>query len=73
VKSGNAFYNSVKNLLSSSLLPQNIKINIYRTKIFPFILYGCKTWSLILGRVFENRELDKIFGPKRDKAKREWR
>jgi hypothetical protein len=35
------------------------------------MLYGCKTWSLTLGeehklRVFENRMLRKIFGPKRE-------
>ena len=35
------------------------------------MLYGCKTWSLILReesrlRVFENRILRRIFGPKRD-------
>ena len=56
---------------SSSLLSKNLKIKIYRTIIFPVVLYGCKTWSLTLRekhrlRVFENRVLRKIFGPKRD-------
>jgi len=46
LKSGN----SVQNLLSSSLLSQNIKINIYRTVILPFVLYGCETWSVTWGR-----------------------
>jgi hypothetical protein len=37
----------------------------------PVVLYGCETWSLTLReehrlRVFENRMLRKIFGPKRD-------
>jgi hypothetical protein len=37
------------------------------------ILYGCETWSLTLKeehrlRVFENRVLRKIFGPKRDEV-----
>jgi hypothetical protein len=37
------------------------------------IRYGCETWSLILWeehrlRVFENRVLRRIFGPKRDKV-----
>jgi hypothetical protein len=37
----------------------------------PVVLYGCETWSLTLGeehrlRVFENRVLRKIFGPKRE-------
>jgi len=41
-------------------------------------LYGCETWSLIVReerrlRVFENRVLRKIFGPKRDKVTVEWR
>jgi hypothetical protein len=35
------------------------------------VLYGCETWSLALReehrlRVFENRVLRKIFGPKRE-------
>ena len=41
-------------------------------------LYGCETWSLTLReerrlRVFENRVLRRIFGPKRDEVTREWR
>jgi hypothetical protein len=61
----------VKDLLSSSLLFKNTKIKIYRTIILPVVLYGCETWSLTLReehrlRVFENRVLRRIFGPKRD-------
>jgi len=68
----------VQNLLSSSLLSRNLKIKIYRTVILPVILYGCKTWSLTLKeerrlRVFENRMLMRIFGPKRDAVTGEWR
>jgi hypothetical protein len=42
------------------------------------IMYGCETWSLTLReelrlRVFENRVLRRIFGPKRDEVTREWR
>jgi hypothetical protein len=42
------------------------------------VLYGCETWSLTLGeehrlRVFENRVLRRIFGPKRDEVTEEWR
>jgi hypothetical protein len=49
---------------------KNIKIKIHETVILPFVLYGCGTWSLTLGeehrlRVFENRVLRRIFGPKR--------
>ena len=44
----------------------------------PVVLYGCETWSLTLKeerrlRVFENRVLRKVFGPKRDEATGEWR
>jgi hypothetical protein len=47
------------------------KIEIYKTVILPITLYGCETWSLILReeqrlRVFENRVLRRIFGPKRE-------
>jgi hypothetical protein len=78
LKSGNVWYLSVQNVLSSSLLSKNIKINIYRNIILPFVLYGCETWSLTLReerrlRVFENRVLRRIFGPKRDEVTREWR
>jgi len=53
------------------LLSKNIKIKIYRTIILPVVLYGCETWLLVLRdehrlRVFENRVLRSIFGPKRD-------
>ena len=63
----------MQNLLSSSLLSKNLKIKIYRTIIFPAVLYVCDTWSLTLReecgqRVFENRVLRRIFGPKRDKV-----
>ena len=34
-KSGNACYHSVQNLLSSSLILKNVKIQIYRTIILP--------------------------------------
>ena len=78
MKSGNACYHSVHNLLSSSLLPTDLKIMIYRTIILPVVLYGCETWSLTLReerrlRVFENRALRRIFGPKRDEVTGEWR
>jgi len=46
LKSGNACYHSVQNLLSSNLLTKNIKNEIYRTIILPVVFYGCETWSL---------------------------
>jgi hypothetical protein len=58
--------------LSSRLLSKNIKIKI------PVVLYGCETWSLTLReerrlRVFDNRVLRRVFGPKRDEVTGEWR
>ena len=74
----NACYYSVQNLLSSRLLFKNLKIKIYRTIIPPVVLYGCETWSLTLReerrlKVFENRVLRRVFGPKRDKVTGDWR
>jgi hypothetical protein len=78
LKSGNACYHSVQNLLSSSLLCKNVKIKIHRTIILSVVLYECETWSLTLReesrlRVFENKVLRRIFGPKRDEVTGEWR
>jgi hypothetical protein len=60
------------------LLSKSIKIKIYRTVNVPVVLYGCEAWSLTLReehrlRVFENRMLKKIFGPKRHEVAGEWR
>jgi len=54
-------------------LSKNIKIKIYRTINLPVVLYGCETWSLTLReerrlRVFENRVLRGIFGPRKDEV-----
>jgi hypothetical protein len=78
LNSGNAFYHSVQNLLSSRLLSKNVKVRIYKTIILPVFLYGCETWSLTVReerklRVFENRVLRRIFGPKREGVTVEWR
>jgi len=78
LRSGNACYHSVQNLLSSSLLSKNLKIKIYRTIIFLVLLHGCETWLLTLReerklRVFENTVLRRIFGPRRDEVPGEWR
>jgi hypothetical protein len=55
-----------------------LKIKIYRNIILPVVLYGCDTWSLTLReerrlRVYENRVMRRIFGPKRDEVTRELR
>jgi hypothetical protein len=75
---GNAYYCLVQSLLSSHLLSRNVKIKIYKTIILPVVLYECETWSLTSReehrlRVFENRVLRRIFGPKRDEVTEEWR
>ena len=59
------------NSLSFRLLSKNLKIKLCKTIILSVVLYGCETWSLTLReefrlRVFENRILRRIFGPKRD-------
>ena len=78
LKSGNACYHSVQNLLSSRLLSRSLKLKIYRTVILPVVLYGCETWLLTLWeerklRVFENRVLRRIFEPRGDEVTGEWR
>jgi hypothetical protein len=55
------------------VLSTNVKVIIYKTIILPVVLYGCETWSLTLReehrlRVFENRVLRGMFGPKRDEV-----
>ena len=69
-------HRSVENLLSSSFLSKNIKMKVYR--ILPIVLYGCGIWSLTLReerwlRLFENRVMRRIFGPRRDEITGEWR
>ena len=78
LRSGNACYHAVQNLLFSRLLSKNLKIKIYRTIILPVVLFGCETWSLTLQeerklRMSENMVLMKIFGPRRDDVRGEWR
>jgi hypothetical protein len=78
LNSGNACYRSVQGLLSSRLLSNNVKVKIHNTIILPVVLYGCETLSLTLReenrlRVFENRVLRGIFGPKGDDVTGEMR
>jgi hypothetical protein len=78
LNSGNACYHSVQNLSSPRLLSKNLKVRIYKTIILPVVLYGCETWFLTLReehrlRVFENRVLRRMFGPKEDEVTGEWR
>jgi hypothetical protein len=59
------------NVISRTVCLKNIKIRIYKTIILPVVLYGYETWSLALReehrlRVYKNRVLRRIFGPKMD-------
>jgi hypothetical protein len=53
-------------------------LTLNRPVFSPFVLCGCETWSLTLReerrlRVFENRVLRIIFGPKWNEVTGEWR
>ena len=60
------------------MLSINIKIKIYRIIILPLVLNWCETWSLTMKeerrvRLFENRVLRRVFGPKTEDVTGEWR
>ena len=48
LKSGNACYHSVQNLLSSRLLSKNLRIKVNRPIILPVVFCGCESRSLTL-------------------------
>jgi len=57
--------------LSSHLLSKNFKFKISKIILLLVVLYGCETWSLTLReecglRVFKNRVLRRIFGPREE-------
>jgi hypothetical protein len=77
LNSYNACYHLVQNLLSSHLLPRNVKIRIHNTTILPVVLYGCETRSLTLRekhrmRVFEKWVL-RILGLNKNEMTGHWR
>jgi hypothetical protein len=50
---------------------------MHKTIILPVVLYGCESWSLTLReehrlRVFVNRVLRRIFGPKSVEVRGGW-
>jgi hypothetical protein len=56
-----------------SVFLKNVKVRIYKIAILPVVLYRCGIWFLTLReehqlRVFQNRVLRRIFGPKRDEV-----
>jgi hypothetical protein len=63
--------------LSSRLLSKNLRLKVHKTIILLIVLYGCETSSLTQGeehrlRVFENRMVRRIFGPKREEVAEGW-
>jgi hypothetical protein len=57
---------------------KNLKSKTYRTIILPVVLYVCETWYLTLReghrfRMFKNRVLRRIVGPKRELVTGGWR
>jgi len=66
MKPENAYFHTVQNFLSSSLLSKNISTKIYRTVILSVVLYECETWSLTLRKECRLRVL-------RDEITEEWR
>jgi hypothetical protein len=75
---GNTCYHFVQSLLSSHFLSKDLQIKIYKTIILPVVLDGCGSWSLTLSedhrwKVFENRVLRRICGPKREEVVGGWR
>jgi len=78
LKSRNASYHFLQNLLLPVCYPKILNIKMYGTIILLVVLCGCENWSLTLReerrlRVCENKVLRRIVGPKRDEVTGEWR
>jgi hypothetical protein len=68
----------VQNLLSSTLLSENVQVEIYGTLYLSVDLCRRETWSVTVReehrlRVFENRVLRNILRPEMDKVVENWR
>jgi hypothetical protein len=73
----NTYYQSVQKSFFFPSAVQNTN-KICGNIIIPFVLYGCETLCLTLReeyglRVFENRVLRNVFGPKMDEVTGKWR
>jgi hypothetical protein len=78
LESGNAGYLSVQESFVFQFANRKYKSGTYRTIILPSVLYGCETWLLTLREerrltMLENRVMRRIFVPKRDEERGEWR
>jgi len=65
---GNKAYYANRQLVNSSLISRNNKLQIYRTLVCPLVTYGSESWTLTTEEeralaVFESKILRKIYGP----------
>ena len=65
---GNKAYYANRQLVNSSLISRNSKLQIYRTLVRPVVSYGSESWTLTMEEeralaVFEGKILRKIYGP----------
>jgi len=65
---GNKAYCTNRQLVNSSLISRNSKLQIYRTLVRPVVTYGSESWTLTMEgeralAVFERKILRKIYGP----------
>ena len=72
---GNKAYCTNRQLVNSSLISRNSKLQIYRTLVSPVVTYGSESWTLTMEEeralaVFERKILRKIYGPVKEKL---WR
>jgi hypothetical protein len=76
LNSGNTCYRSVQSLLYYRLLSRSAKVEVYKTIILPVVFMGVKLGLTLREehrlRVFDNRVLRRIFGPKRDEVTGGW-
>jgi len=77
--SGNASCHCVQNLLCSRLLPKKLNPKIKKKNMILLVaLNGSEAWSHTLReeqrlRLFENRVLRRIYGPKKEEVKGVWK
>ena len=65
----------MQSVVGRNVVMGRILVYVYN---IPGVMYGCENWYLTLReerklRVFENRVLRRIFGPRRDEVRGEWK
>jgi hypothetical protein len=70
ISAGNRAYHVHKKLLTSKLIFQNVKLQLYNTLIRPVVTYASETWVLKENEInklmtFERKVMRKIYGPTR--------